>query len=181
MSNWYSILCSKPFRQIESMQLNWLYFCGICQRIPLKVWPNTALDMQPSHQFACPTLQPLPIRTALVPNATDPEGMTRIWRTFQALCSDRKPTIAILAPTQSIRDPWSAGFKIISGDRYTTTVTLNRWVNGLYTYKMPNVTFVGSDTLSNGTDQFRKAVTAIYFSLVSIHVTWIIWELRLNN
>ena len=23
------------------MQLNWLYFCGICQMMPLKVWPNT--------------------------------------------------------------------------------------------------------------------------------------------
>ena len=30
------------------MQLNWLYFCGICQVIPLKVWPNTALGC--NHQ-----------------------------------------------------------------------------------------------------------------------------------
>ena len=40
------------------MQLNWLYFCGICQMMPLKVWPNTALGC--NHQSICmPQLQPL--------------------------------------------------------------------------------------------------------------------------
>ena len=29
------------------MQLNWLYFCGICLLIPLKLWPNTV------HQSTC--------------------------------------------------------------------------------------------------------------------------------
>ena len=33
------------------MQLNWLYFCGICQMMPLKVWPNTALGC--NHQSIC--------------------------------------------------------------------------------------------------------------------------------
>ena len=37
------------------MQLNWLYFCGICQMIPLKVWPNTAQHfcLVCSHQSIC--------------------------------------------------------------------------------------------------------------------------------
>ena len=48
------------------MQLNWLYFCGICQMMPLKVWPNTALGC--NHQSICmPQLQPL-CSAALVPN-----------------------------------------------------------------------------------------------------------------
>ena len=48
------------------MQLNWLYFCGICQIMPLKVWPNTALGC--NHQSVCmPQLQPL-CSAALVPN-----------------------------------------------------------------------------------------------------------------
>ena len=37
---------AEPFDRV--MQLNLLYFCGICQLIPLKVWPNTALVS--SHQ-----------------------------------------------------------------------------------------------------------------------------------
>ena len=48
------------------MQLNWLYFCGICHMMPLKVWPNTALGC--NHQSICmPQLQPL-CSAALVPN-----------------------------------------------------------------------------------------------------------------
>ena len=35
------------------IQLNLLYFCGICQLIPLKLWPNTAQGY--NHQFACPS------------------------------------------------------------------------------------------------------------------------------
>ena len=48
------------------MQLNWLYFCGICQMMPLKVWPNTAPGC--NHQSICtPQLQPL-CSAAQVPN-----------------------------------------------------------------------------------------------------------------
>ena len=54
------------------MQLNWLYFCGICQMIPLNLWPNTAQGC--NHQSTCtPQLQPL-CSAALVPNVL-PEGM----------------------------------------------------------------------------------------------------------
>ena len=48
------------------MQLNWLYFCGICQMMSLKVWPNAALGC--NHQSICmPQLQPF-CSAALVPN-----------------------------------------------------------------------------------------------------------------
>ena len=48
------------------MQLNWLYFCGICQMMPLMVRPNTALGC--NHQSIClPQLGPL-CSAALVPN-----------------------------------------------------------------------------------------------------------------
>ena len=48
------------------MQLNWLYFCGICQLIPLKLWSNTAQGC--NHQSTCmPQLQSL-CSAALVPN-----------------------------------------------------------------------------------------------------------------
>ena len=47
------------------MQLNWLYYCGICQLIPLKLWPNTAQGC--IHQSTCmPQFQPL-CSAALVP------------------------------------------------------------------------------------------------------------------
>ena len=40
------------------MQLNWLYFCGMCQMIPLNQWPNTAQGC--NHQSTCmPQLQHL--------------------------------------------------------------------------------------------------------------------------
>ena len=40
------------------MQLNWLYFCGIWQSLPLKVWPNTTVGC--NHQSVCmPQLQSL--------------------------------------------------------------------------------------------------------------------------
>ena len=35
----YNLLI-EPYDRV--MQLNWLHFCGICQQIPLKLWPNTA-------------------------------------------------------------------------------------------------------------------------------------------
>ena len=48
------------------MQFNWLYFCGIYQMMPLKVWPNTALGC--NHQsISMPKLHPL-CSAALVPN-----------------------------------------------------------------------------------------------------------------
>ena len=48
------------------MQLNWLYFCGICQLIPLKLWSNRAQGC--NHQSTCmPQLQPL-CSAALLPN-----------------------------------------------------------------------------------------------------------------
>ena len=52
---------------------NWIeFFCGICQMMPLKVWPNTALGC--NHQSVCmPQLQPL-CSAALVPRYY-PEGM----------------------------------------------------------------------------------------------------------
>ena len=62
------------------MQLNWLYFCGICQMMPLKVWPNTALGC--NHQSICmPQLQPW-CSAALVPNVDDGDGVgTNVMRT----------------------------------------------------------------------------------------------------
>ena len=45
------------------MQLNWLYFCGICQMMPLKVGPNTALGC--NHQSIC-----MPQHTAYSASAT---------------------------------------------------------------------------------------------------------------
>ena len=47
---------AEPFDRV--MQLNWLYSCGICQLIPLKLWPNTAKGC--NHLSTCmPQLQPL--------------------------------------------------------------------------------------------------------------------------
>ena len=57
-------LLAEPFDRV--MQLNWLYFCGICQLIPLKLWPNTVQGWH--HQSICmPQLQPL-CSAVLVPN-----------------------------------------------------------------------------------------------------------------
>ena len=55
------------------MQLNWLYFCGICHMMPLKVWPNTALGC--NRQSICmPQLQPLYVQLLWYPMYY-PEGM----------------------------------------------------------------------------------------------------------
>ena len=80
--------------------------------MPLKVWPNTALGC--NHQSICmPLLQPL-CSAALVPNVLP----RRDEGSGQPCALSSKP-YSILAPTQdSIR---AAGFKIISGDHYTTT------------------------------------------------------------
>ena len=57
-------LLAEPYDRV--MQLNWLYFCGIYQLIPLKLWPNTAQGC--NHQSTCmPQLHPL-CSPALVPN-----------------------------------------------------------------------------------------------------------------
>ena len=83
------------------MQLNWLYFCGIYQMMPLKVWPNTALGC--NHQSILlwyPMYYPGGMKARVSPVQ---------WS---------KP-YSILAPLR-IRTQ-VAGFKIISGDHYTTT------------------------------------------------------------
>ena len=67
------------------MQLSWLYFCGICQMMPLKVWPNTALSC--NHQSICmPQLQPL-CSAALVPNVLPrrDEGLGKPCAVIEAL------------------------------------------------------------------------------------------------
>ena len=67
------------------MQLNWLHFCGICQMMPLKVWPNTALGC--NHQSICmPKLQPLS-SAALVSNVLPwkDEGSSKPCAVIEAL------------------------------------------------------------------------------------------------
>ena len=101
------------------MQLNWLYFCGICQRMPLKVWPNTALGC--NHQSICmPQLQPL-CSTALVPNVLPKR--TKAWVSPVQWSKPHSilPLLRILTQL--------AGFKIISGDHYTTTAHINTSVS----------------------------------------------------
>ena len=64
------------------MQLNWLYLYGICQMIPLKLWPNTVHGC--NHQSTCMTqLQPL-CSAALIPNV-----LPRRDKGSGILCSDR--------------------------------------------------------------------------------------------
>ena len=70
MLNCPKLQCNGYYLLAESfdrvMQLNWLYFCGICQLIPLNLWPNTVQGC--NHQSTClPQLQPL-CSAALVPN-----------------------------------------------------------------------------------------------------------------
>ena len=67
------------------IQLDWLYSCGICQMMPLKVWQNTALGC--NHQSICmPQLQPL-CSAALVPNVLPrrDEGSGRPCAVIEAL------------------------------------------------------------------------------------------------
>ena len=77
------------------MQLNWLYFCDICQMMPPKVSPNTALGC--NHQSICmPQLKPL-CSAALIPNVLprkdEGSGKPVQWS---------KPH-SILAPTQDLK------------------------------------------------------------------------------
>ena len=92
------------------MQLNLLYLCGICQLVPLELWTNTALggNHQPTYM---PQLQPL-FSAALVANVLH----RKAW-VIHVQWS--KPHI-ISAPYR-IRTR-AVGFKIISGNHYTTTV-----------------------------------------------------------
>ena len=70
-------------------QLNWLYFCGICQMMTLKVVANIALRLQPVQSILqCPRLQPLCV------SCSTPEG----WRLGQALCSHRSLIVYLVPP-----------------------------------------------------------------------------------
>ena len=87
------------------MQLNLLYFCGICQMMRLKVWPNTAQGC--SHQsILMPQLQLL--RYPMYYSVEKLEA--------RALCSDR--SLIVYWPPFRIRT-WAAGFKIINGGHQT--------------------------------------------------------------
>ena len=120
------------------MQLNWLYFCGIYQMMPLKVWPNTALDC--NHQSICmPQVQPL-CSAALVPTVLPPKG----WRLGLALRRDR--SLIVYWPPLRIRTR-AAGFKIVSGDHYTTTahIVLDVMVQIWTTTQIPSWSLLKSD------------------------------------
>ena len=103
-----SLLTSWQGHHDRVMQLNWLYFCSICQMMPLKVGPNTALGCY--HQSICmPQLQPLRSAALVIPRRDEGSGNPVQWS---------KP-YSILAP---LRIRTRAGrFRIISGDHYTTT------------------------------------------------------------
>ena len=106
------------------VQLNWLYFCGICQLMPLKLWQNTAQGC--NHQSTCmPQLQPL-CSAALVLMYYPKE-----WRLGWALCSDR--CLIVYWTPLRIRTR-AAGLKIISGDHYTTTALFycSKWIFANY-------------------------------------------------
>ena len=92
------------------MQLNWLYFCGICQMMQLKVQPKTTLGC--NHQsIRMPHSYSLYVQLLWYPMYY-PEGIMA--RVFPVQWS--KP-YSILSPLK-IRTR-AAGFKIISGDHYT--------------------------------------------------------------
>ena len=93
------------------MQLNLFNFCGICQLMPLKVWPNIALGCH--HQSACMPNYSLYVQLVRY-QCTTPEGWSLGW----ALCSDRSLIVYWLPLGTQTR---ATGFKIISGDHYTTT------------------------------------------------------------
>ena len=87
------------------MQLNWLYFCGICQMISMKMRPNTVLGF--NHQSICmPQLQPS--CSASLGPMYYPGGMkARVLRRVSPVLWS-KP-YSILAPTQD--STRAAGFK----------------------------------------------------------------------
>ena len=84
-------LLAEPCNSV--MQLNWLYSCGLCQLIPLKLIPNTAQGC--NHQSTCmPQLQLL-CSAALVPNVLPRRDVKARVSSVQW----SKPH-SILAPTQ---------------------------------------------------------------------------------
>ena len=97
------------------MQLDWRYTCGICQMMPLKVWPNTALGC--NHQSICiPQLQPL-CSAARYPMYY-PEGMKARVGPVQW----SKP-YSILAPTQDS----NPGGRIQNHKRWPLHYHCTRW------------------------------------------------------
>ena len=96
--------------QDRVMQLNWLHFCGICQLIPLKLWPNTVQGC--NHQSTCMPSYSLYVQLLWYPMYY-PGGMKARVSPVQW----SKPH-SILAPLR-IRTQ-VAGFRITSGDHYTT-------------------------------------------------------------
>ena len=98
------------------MQLNWLYFCGIFQMMPLKVWLNTALACD--HQSICMhQLQTLALTSCSGTQCTT----SKEWRLRYALCSDRSlvvywPPSSNFTPCHNPGLPWSdlSNFRPIS-------------------------------------------------------------------
>ena len=94
------------------MQLKWLYFCGICHMMPLKVRvAEHSSRLQPSINLHPPV-------TAFMFSCSGTQCTPGGWRLGSALCSDR--SLIVYWPPLRIRTR-AAGFKIISGDHYTTT------------------------------------------------------------
>ena len=95
------------------MQLNWLYFCGICQMMLLKVWPNTALGCNHQSDLHAPVtafMYSCSGTQCILPRRDEGSG--------KPMFSDR--SLIVHKPPLRIRTR-AAGFKIISGDHYTTT------------------------------------------------------------
>ena len=98
------------------MHLNWLYFCGICQLIPLKLWPNTVQGC--NHQSTC---MPQPVTTFMFScSATNvlPQRDEGLGKPPVVPVQWSKP-YSILTSTQDSKR--AAGFKIINSDHYTTS------------------------------------------------------------
>ena len=110
--NWYYLM-AMPSRLSHAIDLT-SFLWHICQMMPLKVWPNTALSC--NHQsicnFACPSDRlyvQLLWYPMYYPGGIKARGSPVPWSN----------PYSILAPTQDSNPV--VGFKIISGDHYTTT------------------------------------------------------------
>ena len=110
-------LIERPLTQSQRrcMQLSWLFLW----HIPEGVAKQSFLDC--NHQSTCMPSNRLYVQLLWYIQCTTPEG----WRLGQALCSDR--SLIVYKPPLRIRTQ-AAGFRIISGDHYTT---LPLWL-GLY-------------------------------------------------
>ena len=86
------------------MQLNSLYFCGICQMMPLKMWPKLSSRLQPSINLHAPVTAYL--FSCSGTQCTTPEG----WRFGKALCSDPSHIVYWAWPPIRIQT-LSAGFE----------------------------------------------------------------------